>query len=127
MKTTTTTTTSKERLLKESLLKNGADVLLAVISQAKDGSSRHPNAHPASQNKVWDALIPILQKVAERESIVAASNADVLNLLKLGKVNVDEAKELVAILAIVNSPETSSGSGDVAKKLIIEIASGGAT
>ena len=118
---------SKERVLKETLLSKGKDVLLAVIDQAKDGNSRHPHAHVPSQIKVWDALIPILQKVAERETIVASTNAEVLILLGKGKVTVGEAKELVAMLAMVNDPNYDGSETSDTKKLIIEIASGGAT
>ena len=118
---------STERDLKETLLDKGKDVLLAVIEQAKDGATRHPNAHPASQIKVWDALMPILQRVSEREKIVAQSNADVIELLKKGAVNIAEAKELVALLTLMNNT-LGDEEKDAAetKKIIIEIATGGA-
>ena len=118
---------STERQLKETLLEEGKDVLLAVIEQARDGNTRHPNAHPSSQIKVWDALMPILQRVSEREKIVAQSNADVLELLKKGAVNITEAKELVALLTLMNNTvgDDENDSAET-KKIIIEIATGGA-
>ena len=109
------------------LLEKGETVLLSVISAAIDGKSINPTHHPDSQNKVWEAIIPILQNTAESKKIAAKTNADVLNLVSKGDITLAEAKEMVSLLALINSPELSGEDSNNTKKLIIEIATGGAT
>lgn len=119
----TTKRRKTSRELKEILLDEGEEVMRAVISAAKDGNNINPNHHPASQHKVWEALIPILQNTAEATKLKAKTNEEVLKLLALGTITVQEAKEMVSLLALING----EGDGPTENKIIIEIAKGGAT
>jgi len=121
------TSKTKAEELRLALLEKGETVLLSVISAAIDGKSINPTHHPDSQNKVWEAIIPILQNTAESKKIAAKTNADVLNLVSKGDITLAEAKEMVSLLALINSPELSGEDSNNTKKLIIEIATGGAT
>lgn len=108
--------------LRHKLLQEGESVLLAVIEAAKDGNSIHPNYHPPSQDKVWNALIPILQNTAAKDKINAKTNAEVLALVSKGEISISEAKEMVSLLALINGTQLEDNGDN--QKIIIEIARG---
>lgn len=108
--------------LRKKLLSEGEDIILSVIAAAKDGNTIHPNYHPNSRDKVWDAIIPILQSTAAKDKINAKTNADVLSLVSKGDISISEAKEMVSLLALINGTELGDNKDN--QRIIIEIAKG---
>lgn len=111
--------------LRQKLLAEGTEVVMSMLEQAKTGRGLRPSFHPESQAKVWDVISTILIKTTEKQKVDAKNTSDVLGLLKDGVITIAEAKELVAMFAIITGDDggTESESG---KRLIIEIAQGGA-
>ena len=53
----------------------------------------------AAANKVWDTLTPVIKRISEARSLDANSTADVIVMLKEGKLSLAEARELMQMLS----------------------------
>lgn len=83
--------------LRVKLLESSAQVIDEVIARGT-GKPRDHRIEDKDLNRVWDAVVPILQQVGDHRKIEASSCADVIKALSAGKVSVDEALKLMTML-----------------------------
>ena len=73
-------------------------ILDKYIELAKDDSEEHRTESIKAQNRIFDALVPMLQSAGDVQRIRAGSTGDIFNLLKRGKITVAEAERLMSML-----------------------------
>lgn len=110
--------------LKNLLLSEAEEVIRSVVSAAKDGSEVNPGYDPIAQRLVWDAVIPMIQNLSEKDKLIAKNTDDILQLLADGDITVQEAKDLVFMVNMINNPTGTPEEGEGVSKLIIEIEDG---
>lgn len=75
-------------------------IICATGKKQKDHPERkRVNVDSKARETVMDAIIPMIQQAGDVQRIRATSTADVLKLIRRGKVTIQEAKELMLIMA----------------------------
>ena len=83
--------------LRRQLLASSSQVIDEVIARGT-GKPRDHRIEDKDLNRVWDAVVPILQQAGDYRKIEASSCADVIKALASGKVTVDESLKLMTML-----------------------------
>jgi hypothetical protein len=85
------------------LLTNSKDVILQIVANAKGedgplGKEAWGKYAEASQKKIWDAVIPMLQQAGDLQKVTASNHSGIIQCLKDGVISIKDAKELMGIV-----------------------------
>lgn len=88
-----------------------------------------PNLHAGKINtlnhpKIVDAMLDLIKAESDIQKIQVKNTADVLDAIAKGKMSIQDAARMVSLLAIING---EVGDSKETNKIVIEIATGGAT
>jgi len=112
------------KAVKQDFIKQGQKVLeyelaLAVGDNISlDPSEINVEFHP----KIINTMLELIKADTDIQKIQVKNTADILNAISKGQMNINDAKEMVSLLALING-DTGDESNDT-KKIIIEIAQG---
>lgn len=106
---------NKSAELRKQLLDEAKPIIDYVCATALDRSKIDPGVDQVGLSRIWEAVIPILQKANDISAINAASTADVIQLLADGKITLTDAKDLILIVngATAFDPNTPQQSLDI--------------
>ena len=68
------------------------------LARATGDTADDHNVDAFLQKEVWDAIVPMIHKLNDIEEIKADTASDVLSLLAKGKITIDDALKLMALM-----------------------------
>jgi hypothetical protein len=84
--------------IKEKFVNNAITIVDLYLNRALDKRVEHRSLAEKAQDKIWDAMVPMIQQLGEARKLEAGSTAGVIDLLRSGNVTVDEALKLMTML-----------------------------
>lgn len=85
--------------IRKSFLPQAEQILNQYVDLALDNSPENKTLSDKAKEKIFDALVPVIQQAGDMRAIDASNTADILALLSKGQITLAEAKDLMHIIS----------------------------